>query len=160
MSNFADRIAPIALPQQNEHIPREGDIGHIAAYMLTSDVGPLSRRLSHGAQKIVSDGECVEAYPHLNGIIDHFFCGHDDHFNTCGGVQGSGLVVKQNGKSVLAGIVSFGSIWRDCDSHSPLGFVRISEYVDWIHNKTNGTASNDRSSGKNADNINMIGYLA
>lgn len=148
------------MPQQNEQIPQEGDIGHIAAYMLTSGMGKLSRRLSHGAQKIVSDAACEAAYPHLKGIVQHFFCGQDEQFNACGGIQGSGLVVKQNGKPILAGIVSFGSIWRDCDSHTPLGFVRIAEYIDWIGNKTNGIVSGKQSIDKNADNINKIGYLA
>lgn len=133
---FSDRIVPVALPHQNELIPRDGDVGHVAAYMLTSDNGKLSRHLHHGVQKIVSDAICEAAYPHLKNLIQHFFCGQDDHFNACGGIQGSGLVVEQNGKSVLAGIVSFGNIWHDCNSRSPLGFIRISEYVDWIGNKT------------------------
>lgn len=148
------------MPQQSEHIPREGDVGQIAAYMLTSDIGLLSKRLNHGKQHIVSEAACETAYPHLKGIVQHFFCGRDDHFNACGGIQGSGLVVNQNGQPVLAGIVSFGSIWRGCDSHLPLGFVRIAEYVDWIQNKTKATTSGTQSSDKNADNINMIGYLA
>lgn len=145
------------MPLQHELIPREGDIGHIAGYMWTSAVGKLSPRLNHGAQRIISEGDCKAVYPHAKEFINHFFCGNDDHFNACGGIQGSGLIVKQKDESVLAGIVSFGSIWRDCDRHTPLGFIRVAEYVDWIQQKTNGTASAAHQSSN--ENINMIGYV-
>lgn len=154
-----DRIAPVALPQPNERIPNEGDIGHIAAFMFTGDFGPLSKRLEHGVQTILSDAECETVYPHLHGIVKHFFCGSDQQFNACGGAQGTGFTVKRKNKQqILAGIISFGNIWRDCVGHTPSGFIRISEYVNWIRNKTENETNNVFSS-INTDSVNMIGYL-
>lgn len=129
-------IAPISLPLQNELIPVEGQIGKIAAFSYLSDYGPISTILEFGKQKILSDNACENIYPHLNGIVRHFFCATDEKFNVCGGAQGAGLVITQNKREVLAGIVSFGSIWRNCSSHTPPGFIKISEYVDWIVKKT------------------------
>lgn len=129
-------IAPISLPLQNEIIPTEGQIGKIAAFSYRSDFGPISTTLEFGKQTILSDSACENVYPHLHGIVRHFFCATDETFNVCGGAQGAGLVITQNRREVLAGIVSFGSIWQNCSSRTPPGFIKVSEYVDWIMRKT------------------------
>lgn len=147
------------MPRQNDRIPVEGDIGHIAAFMFTTDFGPLSKKLEHGEQRVLSDAECEAVYPHLHGIVQHFFCGTDERFSACGGAQGAALAVKRNGEQVLAGIISFGNVWRDCAKQTPPGFIRIAKYVDWIENRTNNGPAGDLSS-KNGDSISMIGYLA
>lgn len=103
-----------------------------------SDYGPISNILEFGTQKILSPQACEQVYPHLRGIVKHFFCASDSDFNVCGGAQGAGLVVWHNKREMLAGIVSFGSIWQGCSSHTPPGFIKVSEYVDWIVEKTVG----------------------
>lgn len=129
------RIQPISLPQQGEFLPNEGDIGLIAAFAMINAKGPISERLQHGLQTVMTDAQCENVYPHLHGIVNHYFCASDEKFNVCGGAQGAGLAVRRNGKPQLAGILSFGSIWDDCSKKTPAGFIRISEYVDWINEK-------------------------
>lgn len=119
-------------------------------------MGPISTKLEHGIQKIISADECERIYPHLHGIMDHFFCATDKNFNVCGGAQGTGLVVKRGGENVLAGIISFGNIWKDCKTRTPPGFVRIAEYVDWILEKTKDHTEFIYSS---KNNNNQIGYI-
>lgn len=138
-------------------MPLEGSYGQIAAFSFIKDLGPLSDKLEHGVHKVLSTSECQRTYPHLNGIIDHFFCASDKHFNVCGGAQGTGLVVKRNDENVLAGVISFGSIWTDCKSHTPAAFVRITEYVDWILNKTRAETEFIYSSKNTANN--QLGYI-
>lgn len=113
----------------------QGDIGLIAAFAMIHAKGPISEKLNHGTQRILSDSKCEEIYPHLHGIVNHYFCAEDSTFNVCGGAQGSGLVVRHGGQSTLAGLLSFGSIWDDCSKKTPAGFIRVSEYVDWIKEK-------------------------
>lgn len=129
-------MQPISLPKQHENLPRVGQIGTIAAFSLNDDFGAISGDLEFGAQRILSDSACEEVYPHLRGIVKHFFCATDNNFNVCGGAQGAGLVIRQNRREMLAGIVSFGSIWKGCASRTPPGFIKVTEYVDWIMEKT------------------------
>lgn len=129
------RIQPIMLPKQGETLPAQGDIGLIAAFALLNENGPISEKLEHGVQSVLSANKCEEIYPHLRGIVDHYFCTTDNNFNVCGGAQGAALAVRRSGKPLLAGILSFGSIWDDCSSKTPPGFIRISEYVEWISEK-------------------------
>lgn len=129
-------MQPISLPKQGEYLPRVGQIGTIAAFSYNTDFGPISGDLEFGAQKILSDSACEQVYPHLRGIVQHFFCATDTEFNVCGGAQGAGLVIRQNRREMLAGIVSFGSIWKGCSNRTPPGFIKVSEYVDWIMAKT------------------------
>lgn len=133
--SVSDRIRPISLPKQGDHLPAQGEIGLIAAFAFETEDGPLTEKLQHGIQNILTNEKCEEIYPHLHGIVDHYFCTSDNEFNVCGGAQGSGLVVRRSGKPILAGILSFGSIWNDCASKIPPGFIRISQYVDWIQEK-------------------------
>lgn len=134
--SFLALVNPISLPKQGERLPREGQTGVIAAFSYMTDFGPISRDLEFGSQQIMSDSACENVYPHLRGIVNHFFCATDKEFNVCGGAQGAGLVIKQNRREMLAGIVSFGSIWKGCSQHTPPGFIKVSEYVDWIMEKT------------------------
>lgn len=153
--SISDRIAVINLPKQGENLPSQGDIGLIAAFTFETENGPMTERLQHGIQNILSATKCEEVYPHLNGIVNHFFCTNDKEFNVCGGAQGSALVVRRSGKPVLAGILSFGSIWDDCASKTPPGFVRISEYVDWIKEKA--SHKSDYVFAKKAKNNAILG---
>jgi len=132
---FSANVQPIALPHQSEILPREGQIGTVAAFSYLSDFGPTSTNLEFGRMTIMTASDCESVYPHIHGIVSHFFCARDMDFNVCGGAQGAGLVVRNENKDVLAGIVSFGNIWRDCSSKIPPGFVKIAEYVDWISSK-------------------------
>ena len=129
-------IKPISLPKPNEAIPYEGQVGQIAAFSYITDVGPISSNLEFGTQRIMSDKACEEVYPHLHGINRHFFCATDSEFNVCGGAKGAGLVVEHNRREILAGIVSFGNIWKGCSNRTPPGFIKVSEYVNWIMEKT------------------------
>lgn len=103
---------------------------------MINEKGPIAERLNHGIQSVLGESQCEEVYPHLHGIVNHYFCAKDNNFNACGGAQGAGLAVRRAGKPLLAGILSFGSIWDDCASKTPAGFIRVSEYVDWIKEKT------------------------
>lgn len=132
----AAAVQPVSLPKQGENLPRVGQLGTIAAFSYNADFGPISGDLEFGAQRILSDSACEQVYPHLRGIVQHFFCATDTDFNVCGGAQGAGLVIRQNRREMLAGIVSFGSIWKGCASRTPPGFIKVSEYVDWIMEKT------------------------
>lgn len=124
------------MPKQGERLPSEGQVGTIAAFSYLTDFGPISRDLEAGTQTILSEKACEQVYPHLRGIVNHFFCATDSDFNVCGGAQGAGLIVKQNRREMLAGIVSFGSIWSGCSNRTPPGFIKVAEYVDWILSKT------------------------
>lgn len=129
-------ISPISLPKQGELLPRVGQKGQIASFSYMTDFGPISRDLESGTQTIMSDIDCEKVYPHLHGIVSHFFCATDSDFNVCGGAQGAGLIIKQNRRDILAGIVSFGSIWKGCSNRTPPGFIKVSQYVDWIMKNT------------------------
>ncbi|KAJ6635200.1 Clotting factor B [Pseudolycoriella hygida] len=132
---FSPKIQPIALPKQSEDLPRQGQIGTVAAFSYMSDYGPTSTVLEYGRMTVMTPSECEIVYPHIHGIVSHFFCAKDVDFNVCGGAQGAGLIVREENVEVLAGIVSFGNIWKDCASKTPPGFIKISEYVDWISEK-------------------------
>lgn len=129
---FSTNIQAIALPSQSENIPRQGQTGTVSAFSYLSDFGPTSTNLEYGRMTIMTSTDCELVYPHIHGIVTHFFCARDMEFNVCGGAQGAGLIVRDQNKDVLAGIVSFGNIWKDCSNRTPPGFVKVSEYADWI----------------------------
>ena len=56
----------------------------------------------------------------------------NDSTGFCKGDSGGPLICHQNGKTVLAGVISWSELF--CETHLPYVFARVSNYIDWIKN--------------------------
>eukprot|EP00594_Rhizosolenia_setigera_P007730 CAMPEP_0178965638 /NCGR_PEP_ID=MMETSP0789-20121207/16429_1 /TAXON_ID=3005 /ORGANISM="Rhizosolenia setigera, Strain CCMP 1694" /LENGTH=296 /DNA_ID=CAMNT_0020650717 /DNA_START=50 /DNA_END=940 /DNA_ORIENTATION=+ len=92
---------------------------------------------------IVSNCDCCKRWG--GGITDGMMCAEDAEKASCTGDSGGPLIIKGSDaeSDMQVGIVSFVSSNGCPDPDLPSGFVRISEYVDWIKCLVDGGTAND-----------------
>ena len=94
---------------------------------------PDNAALSGGYMRVVTDDICKRYY---GNIVPFLFCADDKEENTniCYGDIGTGFVTLYRGQKVLVGIASL--VMRACSALEPTGFVRVSQYLNWIKTET------------------------
>ena len=73
----------------------------------------------------------------MDGVSDNHFCAVNDVFaSICTGDQGTGFIINDNnGEYILVGLAAFGN-GLQCDSGEPTGYVKITQYINWIKENT------------------------
>ena len=80
-------------------------------------------KLMESEVKLLEHSECQDSYPHaFDEDINSKICGFRNGTNTCKGDSGGPVVVEENGKVVLVGIVSYGV--AGCDPSQPMVYAR------------------------------------
>ncbi|CAD5118020.1 DgyrCDS6761 [Dimorphilus gyrociliatus] len=100
--------------------------------------GPLPNTLQQAETRVLSNDECI-----LRGIsmarYEYHICISDDNDvnGACNGDSGGPLncPVGPAGAHQIAGVTSF--VIVGCRIDRPSGYVRVSEYLDWIDDNTN-----------------------
>jgi secreted trypsin-like serine protease len=137
--DFQPNAIPICLPDGNSDLV--GQTGSVTGWGRRSEYGQISPILREVHLPIISNEKCMQMY-RLSGqnewIPKIFLCAGTANGgkDSCEGDSGGPLVVKsENGRYVLAGIISWGI---GCgDKNRPGVYTRISEFRSWITRNTN-----------------------
>ncbi|GAB0095519.1 Peptidase S1 domain-containing protein [Sergentomyia squamirostris] len=139
---YTDHIQPICLPSKNTlYFPgmKCTISGWGSIQSGKSNVSAPSLELRAGTVPIISDDICREPHVYGNVISDGMFCAGSLHegVDSCMGDSGGGLVCETDGVHKLYGIISWGQ--RCGYANKPGVYVKVSQYIDWIWSKLNGT---------------------
>ncbi|XP_055608185.1 collagenase-like [Uranotaenia lowii] len=131
---FTDRIAPVALPAGNDDYT--GRVAIASGFGLTRTAGSPADRLKFAPLNVISNGACRFFYPGGTVQPTTLCCRGDNRRSTCNGDSGGPLTLEDNGQTALIGVVSFGNRFAGCDAGFPVGFTRVTEFVDYIEENT------------------------
>jgi len=87
--------------------------------------------------KAITNEECASIY--LPGLVhDTNICAEtNSQASTCRGDSGGSYIFNINGFKRLEGVTSFGAV-AGCQLGYPVGFTRVTSYLDWIYYNING----------------------
>lgn len=99
----------------------------VSGWGLTSDGGSTAGNLQYVTRSVITNSACAAIYG--DAVIGSTIC---TDASTCSGDSGGPLIA--SGQQI--GVVSFGAA-ASCASF-PSAFARVSHFVDWISQATNG----------------------
>ncbi|XP_059615685.1 uncharacterized protein LOC132261131 isoform X2 [Phlebotomus argentipes] len=138
---YTDHIQPICLPPKNS-IYFPGMKCTISGWgSIQSGKSTSALELRAGTVPILARDVCEEPHVYGNRITDGMFCAGslDEGVDSCMGDSGGGLVCQSEGTHKLYGIISWG---HHCGyANKPGVYVKVSQYIDWIWDKLNGTST-------------------
>lgn len=107
-----------------------GQPGTISGYGTTSEGGQISWQLKTVDVTVVDNQKCVDVYGYYDN--DAMLCAgvKEGGRDSCQGDSGGPFVTKQNGKTVLIGVVSFGQGCARADT--PGVYARASYYKNFV----------------------------
>ncbi|XP_069748526.1 enteropeptidase [Narcine bancroftii] len=129
--NYTEYIQPACLPDPRQQFA-PGINCSIAGWGAVSQGGPPPLVLQEVKVPLIANQKCQEQLPQYK-ITQNMMCAGDEEGgrDTCQGDSGGPLVCKQDDQWFLAGVTSFG---HGCGlPKSPGVYVRITEFLDWIH---------------------------
>jgi len=130
-------------------LPRNVDKNNLFAKQMATICGmgienqktnAVSTNLQYAELEVMVQKDCNAYY----GNVDiRMLCAKSkvSYASTCPGDSGSPLIIKENGLTVIIGIVSFGAA-NGCDLGYPVGYARTSMQLDWINNYTKNSLRN------------------
>jgi len=123
-------IQPIALPAQNEVVPKT--MGIVTGWGYTKEDGAISRSLMQVSVPIIDRKRCRTMYNDEGVVTLRMICAGyvDGGRDSCQGDSGGPLVI--HGK--LVGVVSWG--YGCARTNHPGVYVKVSKFINWI--KTHG----------------------
>ncbi|XP_055604199.1 collagenase-like [Uranotaenia lowii] len=124
---FTDRIAPIQLP--SGHQTYQGRAAIASGFGRTKTDGSPAERLQYAVMDVLSNAMCASAYPGIIRSTNICAVGRN-RSSTCNGDSGGPLRLEN--ENVLIGVTSFGSSMAGCEMNYPVGFTRVSEYIEFI----------------------------
>ncbi|XP_061483883.1 enteropeptidase isoform X3 [Rhineura floridana] len=128
--NYTDYIQPICFPEKNKQF-LPGTNCSIAGWGTTTNQGSVASILQEAEVPLITHEKCQHLMPEYN-ITENMICaGYDEGgIDSCQGDSGGPLMCQENGKWLLAGVISFG---RQCAlPNRPGVYVEVSKFVDWI----------------------------
>ncbi|EDW72973.1 uncharacterized protein Dwil_GK16890 [Drosophila willistoni] len=132
---YTTHINKIALPAvSNTYSTYAGKSAIASGYGLESDSSSsVASKLNWVTLQIVTKDTCVSAYGSLVAT-DNIVCVQTTNSqSTCSGDSGGPLVLSD--EPIIVGLTSFGSS-AGCEKNYPVGFTRVTSYLDWIVAKT------------------------
>ncbi|XP_055604200.1 collagenase-like [Uranotaenia lowii] len=128
---FTDRISPVELPRGHETY--QGRVAIASGFGRTTTDGKPSSRLNYAVMDVISNTVCTASYP--GSIRSTNICSVGrNRSSTCKGDSGGPLRLED--ENILIGVASFVNRMAGCDMNYPVGFARVSEYVDYIREAT------------------------
>lgn len=133
---FTDNIAPVQLPSYSQKSESFDDQkATISGHGKTGDHESVSGALMYVHTRVITNKECAKYYGKLVKPFTLCVVGWDNvNQSTCKGDSGGPLVTQDDdlGEAIQIGVVSFVTK-KGCEAEYPTGFVRVSQYLDWIH---------------------------
>jgi len=93
-----------------------------------------TERLMHAELSTVDATQCQQKTS--RAILSSMMCAYSNRSDSCYGDSGGPLMYHDNGRWVLAGIVSFGTHARCGEQDQPGGYHYLPESIDWIRQTT------------------------
>ncbi|XP_026849403.1 chymotrypsinogen A [Drosophila persimilis] len=132
---FSEYIRAARLPQPtNDYVNAEATVSGWGAYQASASGDLLWHdRLKYYDIGVISNEECEERRrPVLPGMFPaSFICIAPSGNAPCRNDSGGPLVLKDGGDFVLLGVTSHG-LSRNCTTHLPTVYTRVSSFLDWI----------------------------
>ena len=137
---FSHKVRPVCLPSHH-YKPQMKDICYVSGWGVKSDTNPTaSLWLMYNKMKILSNDKCRALYYWIENygykITKDMLCANSEDgvavsgAGACYGDSGGPLVCLEDGKPVIAGIVSFG---YGCGrAYSPGVYARVTSYRRFI----------------------------
>ncbi|KAL7018273.1 hypothetical protein ACKWTF_010700 [Chironomus riparius] len=133
---FDSSVAPISLPF--EYYDLVNQTGTVIGFGRESDnSSAISEVLKFNTLNVITNEECASYY--VPGVVHETnLCAEtNSEASTCGGDSGGSYIFNINGFSRLEGVTSFGAA-NGCQLGYPVGFTRVTSYINWIYNNING----------------------
>jgi len=135
---------PVCLPA-DINTKYEEQWATVTGWGRVSTHGPRSPVLREVDIKVTSDKVCKATW--RNGVDSSNICAMAPGKNSCHHDSGGPLIVQENGKWTLVGVVNFGSLRLGCAAPGiPAVYGRVTEVMDWIKEHTSGACTSARQS--------------
>jgi len=129
---------PVCLPSDT-NTNYEGRLATVTGWGQVSQKGPRSPVLKEVDIKVTSHKDCKAIYGRSRIRVDSSnICAMSPGKNSCHHDSGGPLIVKENGKWTLVGVVNFGHPNGCAAPGIPAVYGRVTEVMDWIRKRTNG----------------------
>merc|ERR1719189_318282 len=131
---FSATIAPARMPAETSKT-FAGDLATVSGWGTLASGGNQPSVLHSVEVTVTTNDQCAQAYG--NNIGDMNICAADSGKDSCQGDSGGPLVVQENGRYVIAGVVSWG--YGCAYDGYPGVYARTTYRKDWILANTAGT---------------------
>lgn len=131
---FTNNIKSVALPKNNKD-KFEDKVAVVSGWGVehTGSTNPPTK-LRYTELTVISNAECKNIYNPLL-VKDSTLCAKGSEMESaCSGDSGGPLVLKETGE--LVGVVSFVGN-EGCEVGLPVGFARVTKFLDWIKKQMN-----------------------
>ncbi|XP_076332019.1 trypsin-1-like [Tachypleus tridentatus] len=128
---YSDSISPVCLPYNLSTKNIDAKTAYITGWGQTTPGGEFSKNMQVLHVPTWNQKDCQDKYENTTTIIKTMLCaGHPEGgTDACMGFSGSPLVLLEENKFSVVGILSFG---RGCGGPFPAVYTRVTEYLDWI----------------------------
>nr|QEG98279.1 hypodermin C [Hypoderma bovis] len=128
---YGDNIQPIRLPSGEELNNKFENVWATVSGWGQSNTDTVILQYTYNL--VIDNDRCAQEYP-PGIIVDSTICGDTSNGKSpCFGDSGGPFVLTD--KNLLIGVVSFVS-GAGCESGKPVGFARVTSYMDWIQQNT------------------------
>ncbi|XP_055532527.1 collagenase-like [Wyeomyia smithii] len=129
---FTDRIQPVKLPTGKDSYAQQHVL--VSGFGQQKDNGGVAQKLQYAPLTVISNTECMLVYGPAAIKTSNVCARGVNRESACHGDSGGPLVLEQD--RTLVGVVSFGTLWG-CERGLPVVYARVTEFRDWIKEKTN-----------------------
>jgi len=134
--SISTAVSPACLPGDTSKL-YEGSKATVSGWGTTSSGGNQPTTLREVEVTVQSNQVCNQAY---GSITSNMVCAADSGKDSCQGDSGGPMVVLENGRFSLVGVVSWGA--GCADPNYPGVYARVTAQMDWIKANTADTCDN------------------
>merc|ERR1719295_530940 len=131
---FSGSVAPACLPA-DPSMDFSGALATVTGWGTLQSGGNQPEVLNEVQVTVQTNDQCNSAYG--GGITDNMICAADAGKDSCQGDSGGPMVMEENGRFALAGVVSWG--YGCAMPEYPGVYARVTAQLDWILANTAGT---------------------
>ncbi|XP_013787189.1 chymotrypsinogen A-like [Limulus polyphemus] len=129
-----ETVNTVCLPVS--HLSYTGTTATVIGWGLTSAFGEISKEQQEADIRIWDQQKCKNKWITTDVEIDSsMICAGGDETDSCSGDSGGPMVIKEDGRITIVGIVSFG-LELCASSGWPSVYTRVSSFMDWIAENT------------------------
>jgi len=132
-------LMPVCLPADT-NTKYVGQEATVTGWGRVSTNGPGSPVLKEADVTVISDKDCKAKLRKKFRVDSSHICAMAPGENSCEGDSGGPLIVEENGRWTLVGVVNGGPPGGcvDVQPQYPAVYSRVTEVMDWIRKRTNG----------------------